>query len=73
MLKTAEVLVLQKWPRAIEAGEENRANGKLANHVLEIMHAFHESSSSKKYYDLSTSCKRPEPLPMGLIKGEVRK
>lgn len=57
--------------RAIEAGEENRANGRLANHVLEIMHAFHESSSSKKYYGLSTSCKRPEPLPMGLIKGEV--
>lgn len=56
----------------IQTGEKPRACGELANHVLEIMHAFHISSDTKKYVDLKTSCEQPKPLPLGLIKGYVK-
>lgn len=62
---------LADMAKCIETGKNNRASGELANHVLEIMHAFHISSDTKKYYDLTSSCKRPEALPMGLLKGSV--
>ena len=56
---------------AIREGRQNRANGKLANHVLEIMHAFHDASASGSYYNLKTSCARPEPLGMALRHGTL--
>jgi predicted dehydrogenase len=58
--------------KCIETGDKPRACGELANHVLEIMHAFHISSDSKNYVDLKTSCEQPKPLPLGLIKGYVK-
>lgn len=62
---------LANMAKCIETGEGNIASGELANHVLEIMHGFHISSNSKKYYDLSSTCKQPDPLPLGLIKGYI--
>ena len=62
---------ISNMAKCIETGEINIASGELANHVLEIMHGFHISSNSKKYYDLSSSCTQPEPLPLGLIKGYI--
>jgi predicted dehydrogenase len=56
----------------IETGEKPRAGVELTNHVLEIMHAFHISSDTKKYVELETSCEAPRPLPLGLIKGYVK-
>ncbi|WP_379131728.1 Gfo/Idh/MocA family protein [Paenibacillus sp. sgz500958] len=56
----------------IRTGDKPRANGELANHVLEIMHAFHTSSDTGRYVELATLCEQPRPLPMGLIKGEVK-
>ena len=56
----------------IETGEKPRAGVELTNHVLEIMHAFHTSSDTKRYVDLETSCEAPRPLPLGLIKGYVK-
>ena len=55
--------------RCILEGGTPRANGELANHVLEIMHAFHTSSDSKRYAELTTTCEQPLPLPLGLVKG----
>lgn len=55
--------------RCILEGGTPRANGELANHVLEIMHAFHVSSDSKRYAELTTRCEQPLPLPLGLVKG----
>lgn len=55
----------------IESGGKPRASGELANHVLEIMHAFHTSSDTKKYVELSTRCHQPVPLPLNLIKGYI--
>jgi len=50
-------------------GGTPRANGELTNHVLEMMHAFHESSDSGNYVQLKTTCEQPRPLNTGLIKG----
>lgn len=54
------------------SGELPKTSHELGRHVLEIMHAFHESSSTKQYTSLKTSCEQPSPLPLGLIKGFVR-
>lgn len=56
---------------AIRTGRRHRANGEMANHVLELMHAFHTSAESGKYEQLATSCRRPDPLPLGLLPGQV--
>ncbi len=47
---------------AIAADRPAGANGALAAHVLEIMHAFGRSSDSGTRIDLETTCERPTPL-----------
>ena len=56
---------------AIVQGREHRCSGKLAYHVLEVMHAFEKSSISGKHVELKSSCERPTPLPQGLLDGFV--
>lgn len=51
--------------RAIGTGETHRANGKMAYHVLDIMHAFHDSSLEGKHVELASTCTQPAPLPPG--------
>jgi len=51
------------------SGRQHRANGELANHVLEIMHAFDESSDQGRHIELASTCDQPKPLPMGLSDG----
>jgi hypothetical protein len=36
----------------------------LAYHVLDIMHAIHDSSENGKHVELNSMCKRPKALPM---------
>jgi predicted dehydrogenase len=43
----------------------HRANGELACHVLEAMHAFGRSSESGSHISLATTCVTPEPFPEG--------
>ncbi len=50
---------------AIRTGRPNRANGEMALHVLEIMHAVHDASREGRHVDLTTTCARPAPLPRG--------
>ena len=45
--------------------------GELANHVLEIMLSFDKSCKLGKRVDLTTTCERPAPLPLGLEEGEL--
>lgn len=40
-----------------------RASGELTYHVLDIMHAFHDSSREKKFMALESTCTIPAPLP----------
>jgi predicted dehydrogenase len=48
--------------RAIREGRPHRANGELAYHVLEIMHAAHDASREERHIKLVSSCERPSPL-----------
>ena len=54
---------------AIRSGREHRANGEMAYHVLDIMHAFHNASDLGKHIKLESTCKKPKPLPTGLRHG----
>jgi predicted dehydrogenase len=49
---------------AIRQDRPHRANGDMAYHVLEAMHAFHDSAREGRYYMMSSTCKRPEPMPL---------
>jgi predicted dehydrogenase len=54
---------------ALHSGRAHRANGEMAYHVLDIMHAFHDSSDLGKHIKLESTCVKPQPLPIGLIHG----
>jgi len=56
---------------ALQSGRKHRANGELANHVLEIMLAFDKSSKLGKKVEMTTTCERPAPLPLGLEQGNL--
>jgi predicted dehydrogenase len=51
--------------RALRTGESYRASGELAYHVLDIMHAIHESSAEGRHVELASSVDRPSALPIG--------
>ncbi|MFW5717513.1 MAG: Gfo/Idh/MocA family protein, partial [Spirochaetota bacterium] len=57
--------------RAVESGRPHRAAGEMSLHVLEVMHGLLESGETASYYEMTTSCERPAPLPVGLNDGEV--
>ncbi|MCC7354090.1 MAG: Gfo/Idh/MocA family oxidoreductase [Anaerolineae bacterium] len=56
---------------ALRSGRPHRANGELAYHVLDIMHAFHDASREGRHVELASTCTRPAPLPLGLREGEL--
>jgi predicted dehydrogenase len=70
----SEIPLLKKYPdnsrglgltdmaEAITEGRPHRASGELAYHVLDIMHGFHDASASGQYYNVKSTCSRPEPL-----------
>ena len=51
---------------ALKSGRPHRANGEMAYHVLDTMHAFQDASDSGRHIELESSCTRPAPFPMGL-------
>jgi predicted dehydrogenase len=53
---------------AIANKAPHRASGDLAAHVLETMLAFERSSDSGRRIELTTTCEKPEPLPVDLLK-----
>lgn len=52
---------------SLTSGRSHRANGELAYHVLELMHAFHTSSDNGLHVMIQSSCERPEPMKSGLM------
>lgn len=52
---------------ALRNGGLHRANGELAFHVLEIMHAFELASGSGTHVELSSTCARPDPISEELL------
>lgn len=49
--------------QALMANKTNRANGELAYHVLDIMHAFHDSANTGRHIILESTCSVPEAMP----------
>ena len=51
---------------ALRTGRNFRANGKMAYHVLEVMMAVEQASTSGRHVEIESTCERPAPLPTGL-------
>ena len=54
---------------ALRSGRAHRANGELAYHVLDLMHAFHDASREGRHIQITSTCERPAPFPLGLREG----
>lgn len=63
-------LGLADMASALRYGRPHRANGRLAYHVLDLMHAFHESADSGRHIKIESRCERPQPLPTGWEYGQ---
>lgn len=55
----------------LRTGRPHRVNGELAAHVLEVMHAFLDSSESGQCVEIQSRCQRPAAIPSGLGSGEL--
>ncbi|MEM7798470.1 MAG: Gfo/Idh/MocA family oxidoreductase [Chloroflexota bacterium] len=64
-------LGLADMAMALRSGRSHRANGDLAYHVIDLMHAFHDSAEQKAEVAISSSCERPETLADGLAHGQI--
>jgi predicted dehydrogenase len=53
---------------ALRNGHKHRANGDLAYHVLDIMHAVHDASREERYVELTSTCERPAPMRAGELR-----
>lgn len=49
----------------------HRASGRLAQHVLEVMVSFEKSSTTGQHVKITSTCERPDALPVGLGPGEL--
>ncbi|MCX5769921.1 MAG: Gfo/Idh/MocA family oxidoreductase [Candidatus Hydrogenedentes bacterium] len=49
---------------ALREQRRHRANESLTYHVLDLMHAFHDSSTQGRHIDIQTTCDSPTPMPM---------
>jgi len=56
---------------AVRSGRAHRANGEMANHVVEVMAAFEKSSESQNHVRIGSTCERPAMLPLGLAPNEL--
>jgi len=49
----------------LRSGRAHRANGQMAYHVLDVMHAFHDASYKGKHITPEGACDQPAALPVG--------
>ena len=56
-------LGLADMAEGIRNERPHRANGELAYHVLDIMHAIHDASTAGQHVMLDSTCVRPEAMP----------
>lgn len=56
---------------ALRTGRPHRASGELAYHVLDVMHAVHESSEGGQHVTITSTVERPAPLPSALAPGTL--
>lgn len=60
--ENARIFGVSDMADAIENNRPNRCSGKLAYHVLEIMHAFQKSSDTGRHIKIESRCKQPKAL-----------
>ena len=56
---------------ALRNGRGHRANLDLAYHVLDIMQSYYDSADSGKTVYVESTCKKPAPLPLDPVDGEI--
>jgi predicted dehydrogenase len=54
---------LADMAQALRLGRKHRARGELGMHVLEVIHAFLDSSERGEHVAVNSTFERPEPLP----------
>jgi predicted dehydrogenase len=64
--KNSRGLGVADMASAIRSGRPHRANGEMAYHVLDLMHAVHDASQEGRHIEVASTCARPAPLPLGL-------
>ena len=57
--------------QGLATGRPHRASGELAFHVLDVMAAFEEASTTGRHIKMKSTCERPAALPVGLQLGEL--
>ena len=62
-------LGLADMAHAIRSGRPHRANGKMAYHVLDVMHTIHDAAVQEKQIKMASACERPQPMRMDLPAG----
>jgi predicted dehydrogenase len=55
----------------MRSGRAHRANGEVAYHVLDIIHAIQEAALEGRHIELKSTCQRPAPLPAGFPEYEL--
>jgi predicted dehydrogenase len=56
---------------ALRFGRPHRANGDVAYHVLDLMHAFHDASREGKHIIMESTMEKPAIFPVGLEEGKL--
>jgi predicted dehydrogenase len=56
---------------AIAYGRPHRVSGALGYHVLDVMHAIHDSSEQGRHITIESHVERPAALPVNLPEGEL--
>ncbi len=64
--KNSRGLGVSDMAYALRSGRSHRANGAMAYHVLDIMHAVHDASREGRHIELESTCEQPAALPLGL-------
>ena len=60
------IIGLLDMAAAIQQNRPHRASGELTTHVLEVLEAIGTAGAEKRWVDLTTSCARPAPVPLGV-------
>lgn len=64
--KNSRSLGVADMAMAMRTGRPHRANGEMVYHVLDIMHTIHDSAREGRHIVMSSTCKRPAPMVLGL-------
>ena len=62
---------LADMAEGIRTERPHRCSGELAFHVLEVMCSLEKSAQEESHIYLESSCKRPAPLPLNLLHGQL--